>query len=428
MTLNKVGLKYMKLNKRMVLMVLIIVIFTACGQSSRETAPDTIMEETVALAVCTQPSDLVDYVQQADPMQMRIEKRCAEITSFYFDLYMCADKTEPDSKWEKPTLSQGSIDAIENLLLSAGYDVMDTNGAYPSYLPASDRFYGFWDAVERRESAEQEVITILETGKLLYRLFTYGEVGAHFYCMVYDPDSVTEPYFEKHEIKDWELTEKGNFFYRIYPAGDKHYADFTLIRLTAPDTTLYDMTLRYILSINYLATNLFLIDWTESDFGELSFNDQFEYLYYLRYGKQFLYSSYAYIANRYSYEIPSAEFEEIVMPYFNIDLETFREFAQYNVEGDYYPWRPLETNDFVKLWYYTIEPEVTAYVVNSDGTIRLTVEVLSTDLKMDCLFAHEVTIRPLVNGQFQYVGNKVTFQTEYGLPYCEPRLNWRETR
>lgn len=40
--------------------------------------------------------------------------------------------------------------------------------------------------------------------------------------------------------------------------------------------------------------------------------------------------------------------------------------------------------------------------------------MLSTDLKTDCLFAHEVTVRPLENGRFQYVGNKVTYQTEYG--------------
>lgn len=48
------------------------------------------------------------------------------------------------------------------------------------------------------------------------------------------------------------------------------------------------------------------------------------------------------------------------------------------------------------------------YQVNTDGTITLTVQALSTDLKTDCLFAHEVTVRPLENGRFQYVGNKVT--------------------
>ena len=62
--------------------------------------------------------------------------------------------------------------------------------------------------------------------------------------------------------------------------------------------------------------------------------------------------------------------------------------------------------------------------MNPDGTMTLTVQMLSTDLKMDCLFAHEVTVRPLKNGIFQYVGNRITYQTEYGLPYSVPRLLW----
>lgn len=112
------------------------------------------------------------------------------------------------------------------------------------------------------------------------------------------------------------------------------------------------------------------------------------------------------------------------MQYFTIDIDTLRQVAQYNAEGDYYPWRPVETNDYVFLYYYTVESEVTAYRGNSDGTLTLTVEMLSTDLATDCLFAHEVTVRPLENGRFQFVGNKITYQTEYGLPYCEPRLTW----
>ena len=117
-----------------------------------------------------------------------------------------------------------------------------------------------------------------------------------------------------------------------------------------------------------------------------------------------------------------------MLPYFKIDRDTFRDLAQYHAETDSYPWRQIETNDFVfYLSYYMMEPEVTAYLVNAAGTITLTVEILSTDLKTDCLFAHEITVRPLENGGFQYVGNKVTYQTGYGLPYLQPRLSWDET-
>lgn len=245
--------------------------------------------------------------------------------------------------------------------------------------------------------------------------------------MRYPADERAEPYYEKHEVLDWELTDKGNFYYRLYPAGDKHYADYSLIRLVSPDLELYDLTMKYIWAGGYIGTNLFLTDWTENDWGNLSFNDLWEYLYYDCYGEQFLPDGYTYIRKQYCYAIPGAEFEKVELPYFRIDVDTFRELAQYNAEGDYYPWRPVETNDYVFLYYYTIEPEVTAYRVNSDGTIALTVDMLSTDLKTDCLFAHEVTVRPLEDGRFQYVGNKVTYQTEYGIPYSKPRLLWDET-
>lgn len=366
-------------------------------------------------------------VPSSDPMCKRVQQRCEEIASFYHDLYLSADKTEPRSQWDTPVLSQGSMDAIEKRLMDEGLDIMDTYGTYPGYLTTAENFRAFWDAVKRQEAAEQEVISIQDSGTLVYQLFTCQDGAAFVYSMRYPVDGREEPYYEKREVLDWELTDKGNFYYRIYPAGDQHYADYSLIRLASPDLELYDLTMKYIWAGGYIGANLFLTDWTENDWGNLSFNDLWEYLYYDSYGEQFLPDGYPYLREQSCYAIPGAEFEKVVMPYFRIDLDTFRELAQYNAEGGYYPWRQVETRDYVFLSYYTIEPEVTACQVNADGTITLTVQALSTDLKTDCLFAHEVTVRPLENGRFQYVGNKVTYQTEYGLPYSQPRLSWDET-
>ena len=152
-----------------------------------------------------------------------------------------------------------------------------------------------------------------------------------------------------------------------------------------------------------------------------------EYLYYDTYGERFQPDRYSYIREQCCYEIPAEEFEKVILPYFDIDLDKFLELAHYSGEGDYYPWRQIETNDYIFLRYYMIEPEVTACQTDEDGTITLTVEMLSTDLKTDCLFAHELTVRPLENGKFQFVGNRVTYQTEYGLPFCQPRLCWKKT-
>ena len=102
-----------------------------------------------------------------------------------------------------------------------------------------------------------------------------------------------------------------------------------------------------------------------------------------------------------------------------------RDLAFYDGERDSYPWRQLQSEEVVSLLrYYTMEPEVTAYKENPDGTLCLTVQVLSTDLKTDCLFSHQVTIRPLEGGGFQFTGNRILTQGEKGLPYCQSRLSW----
>lgn len=372
---------------------------------------------SMGLAACGK--DVLPHFRHAEiptaSMQERLEVRCEEIAAVYRPLYEALNGMTP---------SQNDIDAMEEVLICKGLDVIDTNDIYPSYLVTSDRFHRFWNAVLNQKQAQQEVIMITASGALIYRLFTYDGIGGFLYSMTYSLDEEREQSYEEHSIKDWELTEKDNFFYRILPANDKHYPDFSLIHLNPADHELYDMTLHYILPVSYVAANVFLVDWSEGNWEKLCFNDQFEYLYLSCFGKQFNGDEYPMLKDQYGYAIPAKEFEDVVLPYYNIDLNTFRELSQYNPDGEYYPWRPLETNDFVFIWYYNIEPEVTAYRKNADGTLTLTVEALSTDLKTDCLFAHEVTVRPLENGAFQYVGNRVTYQTEYGLPCTIPRRMW----
>ena len=44
-------------------------------------------------------------------------------------------------------------------------------------------------------------------------------------------------------------------------------------------------------------------------------------------------------------------------------------------------------------------------------------------VQTDCIFSHELTILALSSGWFEYVSNRVTFQTEHGLPNAAPRLS-----
>lgn len=361
--------------------------------------------------------------------QDQAEERCREIQAQYQDLYETGERTQPEDTWDSPVLTQSVIDAIEDRLGQEGLGIVDSHERYPGYLTTADSFRTFLEDVEEGRVSRQEVLYIQKNGDLYYQNF-YSRDGELTVESLYAPMSEEEPVsYESHAVQEWTLTERGNFYYRIYPADDPHYADFSLLRLTAPDPELWDLNLRYVGAGSYIATNVFLTDWWEDDLQQLSFNDLWEHLYYTCYGRQFPPGGYVYHQESHCYDIPAGEFEAVILPFFNVDLETFRQAAQYQPDTDSYPWRPMEGDDHTFLHFYTIEPEVTAYRENGDGTLTLTVELLSTDLKTDCLFAHELTVRPMEGEKFQFVENRVTFQTEeYGLPFCEPRLTWGEMR
>ena len=354
-----------------------------------------------------------------------IQKRCRQIVSLYRDLYDSAQKEPAADRWEEQTLSQQSIDAIEARLLERGLDVIDSSADCPGYFVNAEHFRQFWDSVQRDEEASQEVIAIRDSGALSYRLLTHQDGTTYVYSLVYSLAGDEDPDYEMHQVYGAELTEQGNFYYRINPEDDCHYANYTLIRLQKPDQELWELYCKYILAGGYTATNIFLTDWTEDDFSPLCFNDLWEYVYRYRTGTQFWPDGCAYDKSRNCYLIPAAEFESAVLPFFKLDAQTLRQLADYDAQTDSYPWRQVESNDYAfYLSYYTIEPEVTACRTNADGTLALTVEARSTDLGIDCLFSHEVTVRPMEDGGFQFVGNRVLSQTEKGLPYCEPRLTW----
>lgn len=357
--------------------------------------------------------------------ERNIQKRCRQIVSLYRDLYDSAQKEPAADRWEEQTLSQQSIDAIEARLLERGLDVIDSSADCPGYFVNAEHFRQFWDSVQRDEEASQEVIAIRDSGALSYRLLTHQDGTTYVYSLVYSLAGDEDPDYEMHQVYGAELTEQGNFYYRINPEDDCHYANYTLIRLQKPDQELWELYSKYILAGGYTATNIFLTDWTEDDFSPLCFNDLWEYVYRYRTGTQFWPDGCAYDKSRNCYLIPAVEFESAVLPFFKLDARTLRQLADYDAQTDSYPWRQVESNDYAfYLSYYTIEPEVTACRTNADGTLALTVEARSTDLGIDCLFSHEVTVRPMEDGGFQFVGNRVLNQTEKGLPYCEPRLTW----
>ena len=142
----------------------------------------------------------------------------------------------------------------------------------------------------------------------------------------------------------------------------------------------------------------------------------------MKYGKDVPYETY----ESAEYEIPAGEFDEVLQTYFQIDSRTIREKKTiYHPNSGTYRYRPRGLHD-AELPYGPY-PEVTAWEELDDGTVRLTVEAVWERKGLDCAVQSELVVRPLENGGFQYVSNRVSgWNEELESVWYSPRLTDEE--
>lgn len=311
----------------------------------------------------------------------------------------------------------GTQDEREAALSQAGFPVLDTDPVYPESLANPNAVTDFWNAVCAGEDAALSLLRVMEGDQLRHLFFLHRDGQTLFFTT----DASCRKSVEIQEssvlpVYDMELADWGIFYYRVYPAGDPHYVDYGQIRLSSVDKALYDQALRYVLPVGYQLVNLFLTDWQEGNWGSMAIQDTLESLYTLRTGAALPWESYPKGSVTSQIRVPADIFEETILPYFSLSREALRSLCAYEPATDSYPWQPIHGDDLTSWHYPMCEPEVTSMTGNPDGTVTLTVQVYSPDLKTDRLFCHDLTVRPLENGNFQYVSNRVTYVSSRGLP------------
>lgn len=317
---------------------------------------------------------------------------------------------------------RAALDELEDRLIRLGYPVEDSDPVYPSYLVNPEGLEIFWKRFCAGEKADTGFLRITEDGGfgLTHFFHEQGETHCVLVSVGWDGDRPRVRLQENLPVYDMNLADWQTFYYRLYPE-DPHYIDYMQVRLTPPDREKFDLCRKYILPVGYQMVNLFLVDWKEGDWGELSFPDVFEYLYAPKAGQPgFNWTDYVDPQNRNRAVIPTELFEETILSYFRISREQLRIVASCGEMG--YPWRTFFGDDVTSRSYPFCEPAVTKMTENEDGTVTLSVRVGSPEKKTDCLFCHEITIRPLAGGEFQYVGNRVTEVGQWGLPYRQSRF------
>ncbi len=310
--------------------------------------------------------------------------------------------------------AENSVDEAEAALIAQGFSVLDSDPVYPGYLANSRNLQDFCQG--KRENAALLQCT---EGRGIQQLLFLRQGETAWFCIT-GPDPVDGNLrTEKLPVYDMTLSDQGIVYYRCYPEGDPHYIDYNAIRLEPVNRQDYDLLRKYILPMGYQMVNLFLTDWQEGEWDRVSLTDTLEFFYTMQTGEEMPWQQWQGSTSRIF--VPGDIFEETILPWFALTKEQLWQLCDFDPETGCYPWRPVHGDQLVTWSYPMCEPELISCRNNPDGTWTLEIQVRSPEKRGELLFSHQVTIRELETG-FQYVGNRITYVSGYGLPVTLPRF------
>ena len=325
-----------------------------------------------------------------------------------------------------------TIRSIVNCLGENGYPAVDSRNQINMTEP--EKVVEFCEKVDAQEEAE---ITILEIsylgGFVKYDLHTKdGNVDVVRSYYKYENGNMKREVTGSYQTEYWNYTEDGYLMFSGVWFSEELYVltlsgaeEHTALRVQTLDETYRELSRKYLLPIGFEQNNMFIVDWSEADFGELNFYDMFDLLYPKVYGTNIPYVADDNLGVGAVYRIPKEEFESVIMTYFNIDSETLQSKTVYYSEDSTYEYKPrgFEEVEYPEYPY----SEVIGFTENSDGTLTLTANVVFPYMGDSKVYAHEVVVRPLENGGVQYVSNRIiSSEDNYRETWHTPRLTAEE--
>lgn len=222
------------------------------------------------------------------------------------------------------------------------------------------------------------------------------------------------------KIDEWEYTEKGWFGYKMcvpeYPEVTEIVDGSCLVRIKPMTKRQRELSEKCVQIPGYRGNNLLCSDWDAEHMEGLDYNGLYEYLYAMKYRKEFP-------GEDHREGIPAKEFESLIAEYLPVDAEQIREYAAFDEERQVYPWIPVRGGSYVPSFFETSLPEVEEITENEDGTVTLTVcAVCDTVICDDALITHELTVRFEEDGSFRYLGNKILDGGGRNIPEYQYRI------
>lgn len=386
-----------------------VLMLSVSGCSDAPTEEDTVSETVINIQAIQEES----------------QENAEEIINICIDHYKKAADENKIADLE-------TIRSIVNCLGENGYPAVDSRNQINMTEP--EKVVEFCEKVDAQEEAE---ITILEIsylgGFVKYDLHTKdGNVDVVRSYYKYENGNMKREVIGNYQAEYWNYTEEGYLMFsgvwfseELYVLALSGAEEHTALRVQPLDETYRELSRKYLNPISFERNNMFIVNWSEEDFGDLNFYDMFDILYPKVNGQYAPYVADDNLSVSAVYQIPKEEFESVIMKYFNIDSETLQSKTIYDPESLTYEYKPrgFEEVEYSEYPY----SEVVDFTENNDGTITLTANVVFPYAGDSKVYAHEVVVRPLENGQVQYVSNRIIpSEDNYRETWHTPRLTLEE--
>jgi len=419
------------LKKGMVFLMLALVCYVmicSCSKTEKESEiisdNNTIDEPIESTTIPDAEKKLAEQMEKGynlpvdDKEKEEAEIECEIVMEAIKDIYINADKGDASNI----VISDKTIQQMVEIVEEEGYVVtaMGTYSNMRNYKQLEDFLKNSID----EESGTVVVYEVHSDGGIGREKYIYDGTDMYVVAAKYswtDENEAVLTYISYTRIKEWRYSDKGWFCYELcvpeYPEVSEMVDGSCLVRVQPISDEHRELSEKYVLGLGYQGNNMLCSNWDTEQLKKLDYNGMYEYLYRMKYQKQFEYEN-------YPNGIPKEEFESLIMEYLPVTAEQIREYAVFDEENQTYVWVRLGCFNYAPTFFGTAVPEVTDVKENEDGTITLTVDAVCEMILCDeAVITHEVKIRVAEDGSFQYLGNKILNNGIEDIPDYQYRIN-----
>lgn len=110
------------------------------SQRSNDSIENCMIEDysNFDISVSESENTLDSSLKTTDEEKAAIQSECIVISELYREIYQQAPKVPSQYFGAENDITQETIDEIENILIAAGYSVINSDSIYPEYLEHSD--------------------------------------------------------------------------------------------------------------------------------------------------------------------------------------------------------------------------------------------------------------------------------------------------